>query len=116
VRFGFAHVFNNYLDSSDYFLGLGVEAKIYAEGNYVEKAKTLTQTFTESADYHLTWTDSNRYDMATITRANSSGSVQSEWLDADGAAAAPTAYSYTVEAAAAVPTSVKERAGAGKLP
>lgn len=116
VRFGFAHVFNNYLDSSDYFLGLGIEAKIYAEGNYVEKAKTLTQTFTESADYHLTWANSNHYDAATITRANSSGSVPSDWLDADGAVTAPTQYSYTAEAANAIPTSVRESAGAGKLP
>lgn len=115
VRFGFAHVFNNYLDSSDYFLGLGVEAQIYAEGNYVEQAKTLTQTFTESVDYHLTWAASNRYDPATITRANDSGSTQSDWLDADGSVPAPTAYAYTPEAAAAVPTSVRDRAGAGKL-
>jgi pectate lyase len=116
VRFGFAHVFNNYLDSSDYFLGLGVEAKIYAEGNYVEKAKTLTQTFTESADYHLTWAASNHYDTETITRANSSGSVETDWLDADGSLTAPTAYSYALEAASTVPTSVREGAGAGKLP
>lgn len=116
VRFGFAHVFNNYLDSSDYFLGLGVEAKIYAEANYVEQAKTLTQTFTESADYHLTWTASNRYDVATITRANSNGATQSEWLDADGSVTAPSAYTYTAEAAASLPTTVRDGAGAGKLP
>jgi len=116
VRFGFAHVFNNYLASSDYFLGLGVEAKIYAEGNYVEKAKTLTQTFTESEDYHLTWAPSNRYDVETITRANSNDSVQSEWLDADGSVTAPTAYAYTPEAATSLPTSVRDGAGAGRLP
>jgi pectate lyase len=40
VRFGYAHVFNNYLDSTDYFLGLGIEASIYAEGNYVERVIT----------------------------------------------------------------------------
>jgi pectate lyase len=114
VRFGFAHVFNNYLDSSDYFLGLGVEAKIYAEANYVERAKTLTQTFTESEDYHLTWLPSNHYDVTTITRANDSGSTQSDWLDADGSVAAPTAYPYTAEAASAIPA-LRDRAGAGKL-
>jgi pectate lyase len=115
VRFGYAHVLNNYLNSTDYFLGLGVEAQIYAEGNFVEKAKTLTQTFTESTGYHLTWASSNIYDPATITRANDSGSTMTDWLDADGSVAAPSAYQYTVEAASAVQTSVKNGAGAGKL-
>jgi len=115
VRFGFAHVFNNYLNSSDYFLGLGIEAKIYAEGNFVEKAKTLTQTFTESAGYHLTWAASNTYDRATITRANDSSSVMKDWLDADGSVAAPSAYTYTVEAASAIQSTVKNGAGAGKI-
>jgi pectate lyase len=115
VRFGYAHVLNNYLDSTDYFLGLGVEAQIYAEGNFVEKAKTLTQTFTESTDYHLTWAPSNIYDPATITRANDSGSTMTDWLEADGSVAAPSAYQYTVEPASAVQTSVKNGAGAGKL-
>jgi pectate lyase len=114
VRFGYAHVFNNYLNSSDYFLGLGIEAKIYAEGNYVEKAKTLTQTFTESTGYHLTWAASNQYDRATITRANDSGSSMSEWLDADGSVQKPSEYQYSVDAASAVATSVKAGAGVGK--
>jgi pectate lyase len=115
VRFGFAHVFNNYLNSNDYFLGLGVEAKIYAEGNFVEKAKTLTQTFTESTGYHVTWAPSNQYDVATITRANSNGATMSEWLDADGSVQAPRDYTYTVDAASSLSNSVKANAGAGKL-
>jgi pectate lyase len=115
VRFGFAHVFNNYLNSTDYFLGLGIDAKVYAEGNFVEKAKTLTQTFTESTGYHVTWAASNQYDQATITRANDSGSTMSEWLDADGSVQAPRDYPYTVDGAGSLATSVKGGAGIGKL-
>lgn len=115
VRFGLAHVFNNYVSSNDYFLGLGVDAKIYAEGNFVEKAKTLTQTFTESTGYHLTWASSNQYDVATVTRANSSGATMSEWLDADGSVAAPNEYRYTVDAASSLASSVRANAGAGRL-
>jgi pectate lyase len=115
VRFGLAHVFNNYVSSNDYFLGLGVDAKIHAEANFVEKAKTITQTFTESAGYHLTWASSNQYDIATITRANSSGATMSEWLDADGSVAAPNQYQDTVDAATSLASSVRTNAGAGKL-
>jgi pectate lyase len=115
VRFGYAHVFNNYLNSTDYFLGLGIEASIYAEGNYVEKAKTITQTFTESTGYHLTWAASNQFDEATISRANDSASTRTDWLDADGSVAKPTAYTYTVDTAASIATSVKSSAGVGKI-
>jgi len=114
VRFGYAHVFNNFLSSTDYFLGLGVEANIFAEANYVEKAKTLTQTFTESTGYHLTWADSNRYDVATITRANGMSAVPKDWLDADGVVEAP-AYAYSPDTAESVPAAVQSGAGAGKI-
>ena len=35
VRFGYAHVFANYVNVDDYFIGLGVGGQIYAESNYV---------------------------------------------------------------------------------
>lgn len=111
VRFGYAHVFNNYLDITDYFLGLGIEAHIYAEGNHVAATKTITQTFSESVDYHLTWASSNFYDTATITRANDSSSVMSDWLEADGSVAAPTAYDYQVDDAAELPAIIQGGAG-----
>ena len=115
VRFGYAHVLNNRVLSSDYFLGLGIEAHIYAEGNYVEGAKTLTQTFTESTAYDLTWTDSNYYDELTITRAQDSQKTRVDWLDANGAVDAPSEYSYVVEEASIVDTEVPAGAGAGHL-
>jgi pectate lyase len=115
VRFGYAHVFNNYLDIKDYFIGLGIEAHVYAEGNYVAATKTITQIFTESTGYHLTWTDSNFYDTATIGRANDSGKTQKDWLDADGSVPAPTDYSYSAEDASGIPSAVQGGAGAGKI-
>ncbi|MFC4591000.1 RICIN domain-containing protein [Sphaerisporangium corydalis] len=105
VRFGYAHVFANYVSVSDYFLGLGVSGRIYAESNYVKGAKTITQDF---GDTRLTWTASNHYDIATITRANSSGSTMSDWLRADGSVSPPP-YSYSAGSASATPPS----AGAG---
>ena len=111
VRFGYAHVFNNYLDATDYFLGLGIEASIYAEGNYVAATKTITQTFTESVDYHLTWTDTNHYDEATITRANDSQTTMIDWLDADGTVAFPTEYGYSLDPVESVPEIVQGAAG-----
>jgi pectate lyase len=105
VRFGYAHVFANWVDVTDYFIGLGVGGKIYAESNHVQRAKTITQDF---GDSKLTWTGSNFYDIATITRANSSGSTMSDWLRADGSVAPPP-YAYT---AGSAPTS-PPAAGAG---
>lgn len=115
VRFGYAHVWNNRVLSSDYFLGLGVEAHVYAEGNYVEGAKTLTQIFTESVDYDLTWTDTNHFDELTITRAQDMQKTRADWLDENGAVAPPTEYQYPLEDAATIADSVPAGAGVGKL-
>jgi pectate lyase len=105
VRFGYAHVYANYVDVTDYFIGLGVGGKVYAEANFVKGAKTITEDF---GDTHLTWTSSNVYNTATITRANDSGKTMADWLRADGTVAAPP-YAY---AAGSAPTS-PPAAGAG---
>ncbi len=105
VRFGYAHVYGNYVSVDDYFIGLGVGGKVYAEANFVERAKTITQDF---GDTRLTWTGSNIYDPATITRANSSGNTIEDWLRADNTVAPPP-YAYT---AGPAPTS-PPAAGAG---
>ena len=100
VRFGYAHVFGNYYRVSDYCLGLGAEAKIYADGNRVASAKTITQDF--DSDAHLTWTATNVYDPATITRANDSGKTMADWLNADNTIAPPP-YTYPAGPAPSTP-------------
>ncbi|GII76670.1 hypothetical protein Sru01_16520 [Sphaerisporangium rufum] len=105
VRFGYAHGYANYVSVTDYFLGLGVGGRIYAESNYVKGAKTITEDF---GDTRLTWASSNYYNIATITRANSSGSTMSDWLRADGSVSRPS-YSYSAGSASATPPA----AGAG---
>ncbi|HYN95048.1 MAG TPA: RICIN domain-containing protein [Pilimelia sp.] len=105
VRFGYAHLFGNYVNVTDYFIGLGVSGRIYAESNYVLRAKTITQDF---GDASLTWTSSNFYNRATITRANSSGSTMSDWLRANNTVARPP-YSYSAGSAPSSPPA----AGAG---
>jgi pectate lyase len=105
VRFGYAHLFANHVDVSDYFIGLGVEGKIYADSNYVKRAKTITQDF---GDASLTWTSSNYYNTATITRANDSGKTMADWLRIDNKVAAPP-YSYSAGSAPSSPPA----AGAG---
>ncbi|MGJ6964602.1 RICIN domain-containing protein [Streptosporangium sp. G11] len=105
VRFGYAHVFANYVDVDDYFIGLGVNGKIYAESNHVKGAKTITEDFGNAG---LTWASSNYYDIATIRRAQSSGSSMSDWLRADGSVSRPS-YGYSAGSASSTPPS----AGAG---
>ncbi|MCG5217986.1 RICIN domain-containing protein [Streptosporangium soli] len=99
VRFGYAHLFANYVEVDDYFIGLGVDGKIYAESNYMKSAKTITQDFGNAG---LTWTGSNFYDTATIRRANSSGSTMSDWLRADGSVSPPP-YAYSAGSASSSP-------------
>jgi pectate lyase len=105
VRFGYAHVYANYVNVTDYFLGLGVGGQIYAESNYVARTKTITEDF---GDTHLTWTSSNFYDTATITRANDSGKTMADWLRADNTVARPP-YAYSAGSASSTPPA----AGAG---
>ncbi|GAA3443476.1 RICIN domain-containing protein [Planomonospora venezuelensis] len=105
VRFGYAHVFANYVDVEDYFIGLGAGGQVYAESNHVKGAKTITEDF---GDTRLTWTGSNVYDEATITRAQDSGKTQSDWLRADGSVPPPP-YAYSAGSASSAPPA----AGAG---
>ncbi|HEX8345992.1 MAG TPA: hypothetical protein VF657_14820, partial [Actinoplanes sp.] len=105
VRFGYAHLFANYVDVTDYFIGLGVGGNVYADSNYVKRAKTITQDF---GDTHLTWAGSNYYNTATITRANDSGKTMSDWLRADNSVTRPP-YTYSPGSAPAAPPA----AGAG---
>ena len=58
----------------------------HAESNYVARTKTITEDF---GDTHLTWTSSNFYNTATITRANDSGKTMADWLRADEQRVAP---------------------------
>nr|MDT0659970.1 pectate lyase [Micromonospora sp. DSM 115978] len=106
VRFGYAHLFANHVQVDDYFIGLGVNGRIYAESNYVVSAKTITQDFGNAS---LTWRPSNYYNTATITRANSSGSTMEDWLRANNTVPAPSGYSYSAGSASSSPPS----AGAG---
>jgi pectate lyase len=113
VRFGYAHVFGSYVDVEDYFIGLGVEGRIYAESNHVKGAKTITQDF---GDARLTWTGSNFYDEATITRANDSDKTRDDWLRADNSVAAPP-YAYSAgSASSSPPTAGAGVGGAGTIP
>ncbi|MEW2379482.1 LamG domain-containing protein [Micromonospora sp. NPDC047812] len=105
VRFGYAHVFGNFVEVDDYFIGLGVGGQVYAETNHVKSAKTITEDF---GDTRLTWTGTNFYDKATITRANDSGKTMDDWLRIDNTVARPP-YAYTAGSASATPPA----AGAG---
>ncbi|MEU4570598.1 LamG-like jellyroll fold domain-containing protein [Micromonospora sp. NPDC023956] len=105
VRFGYAHLFGNFVQVDDYFIGLGVQGSIFAESNYVKSAKTITEDFGNAG---LTWRPSNFYDPATITRANDSGKDMDDWLRITNNVAAPP-YSYSAGSASATPPA----AGAG---
>lgn len=104
VRYGQVHVMNNYDTlNTDYVIGKGVECDIHADGNYVDGADAVTDEYGGSK---MTWD-------ATNIVVNVGPSDQPV---ANGTAFKPsTYYSYTLESAASIPTSVGQGAGAGKI-
>ncbi|HSD36769.1 MAG TPA: hypothetical protein VLC92_04630 [Rhodocyclaceae bacterium] len=105
VRFGQAHVFNNYGNGiTDYFVGAGTECDITAEGNYTDAIKRL---ITYWSGVKVTWNSTNVQE--TPPHADD-GLVQ------NGQGFNPkTYYSYTLDPAASIPTIVKNGAGVGKI-
>jgi pectate lyase len=103
VRFGYAHVYNNYYNITDHVFRIGPGGRIYAEGNYVAstEGKILKDTENEGS---LTWTESNVWDAAAY------GNIGDTKLDADQTVPKPP-YTYVVGAAPATPPD----AGSGQL-
>jgi pectate lyase len=105
VRFGQAHVYNNYANGiTDYFMGKGVECSIYADGNYVDAIKRI---FTPFDGTNATWTNTNM--IAGECRAP-------DCLVFNNGAFNPASYySWSPDNAANVPSIVMNGAGAGRL-
>lgn len=105
VRFGQAHVYNNYGNGiTDYFVGAGVECDITAQGNYTDAIKRLI-TYWDGVK--VTWDSSNVQE--TPPHAPD-GLVQ------NGQGFNPKSYySYTLDPASSIPTIVKNGAGVGKI-
>lgn len=103
VRFGYAHVYNNYYNITNHVFRIGPGGKIYAEGNYVAstEGKILRDTENEG---NLTWTNTNVWDKDAY------GDVGAQKLDADQSVLPPT-YSYTAGSAPSSPP----QAGVGKI-
>jgi len=104
VRFGQAHVYNNYaLNTGDYMIGKGVECSIYADANFVDGADAVTDDYGGS---DLTWTADN----LVVNVGPSDQAV------ANGKGFDPRSYySYTSDAAANIAVLVGQGAGAGKI-
>lgn len=102
VRFGEAHVYNNYvIHISAYFIGLGVGCSVYADGNYIEFADAVTESYGGS---DITW-DSTNIVVGTDHAANSNG----QGFDPRGY------YQYSPDSAIDIPSIVSNGAGAGNL-
>jgi Pectate lyase len=102
VRFGQAHVYNNYVvHISAYFIGLGVECDIYADGNYIEFADAVTEGYGGS---DITWHSSNIVvETDNAPTSNGQGFNPNDY------------YSYNLDNAADIPSIVGGAAGAGKI-
>jgi pectate lyase len=107
VRFGQAHVFNNWCDNptstNNYMIGVGMSANIYADGNYVNCYGETTQDMGDAGPLaKLTWDASNLIVLGKGVRFNT------------GNAFVPRSfYNYTLDPAANIPTILQQGAGAG---
>ncbi|XXY22907.1 hypothetical protein WME88_25160 [Sorangium sp. So ce216] len=101
VRFGHAHVFNNFaVGLGDYMVGKGVGCSIYADGNYLQDAEEATDDY---GGTDITWTDTNILVNTDPAIANGQGFDPAEF------------YAWTPDPAEALPTLVPAGAGAGVL-
>ncbi|AUX42688.1 uncharacterized protein SOCE26_041210 [Sorangium cellulosum] len=102
VRFGHAHVFNNFADGlGDYMVGKGVGCSIHADGNFLQNAEAATDDY---GGTDITWTESNLVDAATDPAvANGRGFDPSQF------------YAWSPDPAEEIPTLVPAGAGAGVL-
>lgn len=105
VRFGQAHIYNNYAHGiTDYFIGGGVECDIFADGNYVDNIKRI---ITYWSGVKVTWNNTNV--IAGECRA-------SDCLVQNGQGFNPSSYySYTRDNASSIPSIVSNGAGAGRI-
>lgn len=110
VRFGQAHLFNNWCDNPtsthNYFIGVGMSANIYADGNYVNCYGEVTQDMGDAGpNAKLTW------DAATNLIVLGDG-VE---FNTGNAFNPRSFYNYTLDPAANIPTILQQGAGAGKI-
>jgi len=109
VRFGQAHVFNNWCDnptsSNNYVIGVGMAANIYADGNYINCYGETTQDMGDAGpNAKLTWAASNHIEFGD--------GVEFE----TGNAFDPMSYYYyELDNALDIPAIVGAGAGVGKL-
>jgi len=102
VRFAEAHVYNNLADNvRNYFIGLGRECNVYADGNYVLSANKVTADYGGS---RLTWHSSN-----IIVEAGSGPKSTGDAFNPRNY------YDYKLDDAASVPDLVINGAGSGIL-
>lgn len=102
VRFGEVHVFNNFADNiTDYFIGMGYQSSIHADGNYVNWANRTTKDYNGN---NITWHESNIVlDEAHDIFLGGQGFNPRDY------------YDYQLHDAAEVPNLVRQFAGVGKL-
>jgi pectate lyase len=110
VRFGHAHVFNNYVQRpGSYFVGAGVQSHILVEANYVLSDKDKIKIIKDYGGDDATFTENNIVEMIPsadeyVLEVNNGRSFN-----------AVSHYPYSLDAATELPTSVPAGAGAGKL-
>jgi pectate lyase len=107
VRYGRNHLYNNYYNSSasNYCVRAGIEASILLEGNYFDGVDSPHQ-FNNSSDQKTAYITLGMSD-----RVNSYVSTSGDKATAGGGSAFTPPYTYSVEAASSVPSTVKAGAG-----
>jgi pectate lyase len=110
VRFGHAHVFNNYAERpGSYFVGAGTQSHILVEANYVLSDKDKIKIIKDYGGDDATFTGNNIVEMIPgadeyVLEVNNGRSFN-----------AVSHYPYSLDTAVELPTSVPAGAGAGKL-
>jgi pectate lyase len=126
VRFGSAHVFNNYYNApgNNYCVRTRIEAECLVQNNFFQSVKNPWEQYITSSSHiqgKLSASGNNVGFLGTAngvtwtgSMTNGDGTIRVMIPGTDTVFAPP--YSYTLDAASSVPNTVTNNAGAGKGP
>lgn len=105
VRFGQVHLFNNYFDVTASAIGIGIEAQIVSEENFIRSAGAAYHTY-DSPDQPGRFTDSGSLILRLTGNTSPRRNDGSGWIPGDH-------YPYSLNHALNVPSLVTRWAGTG---
>jgi pectate lyase len=121
VRFGRVHVYNNFYNSpgNNNCIRAARDCQILVENNYFDTVKNVWELYRTEGEDGKVFAAGNIEVNTTWSAGDDSKSIQisgTDLLSTDANGLNPPPYAYALDAAAGIPSSITNNAGAGKGP